>query len=157
MSKGEIHIGRAKPPIKLLERTRWKDRDTFARLIKANLDKIRVRQLVISAEHVPGLIDKIADHLDDTMEPGAEFLLDAYQPPREAKKASANHQLRSLEEEPSCGNNLLPARNKLASKYAFTQKGRLSHSFSSRSTQTMNSKTSSGRASSGANEIVCSR
>jgi len=74
-----------KPPIKLLERTRWKDRDTFARLIKASLDKMKVRQLVISAEHVPGLIDKIADHLDDAMEPGAEYQLDAYQPPREKK------------------------------------------------------------------------
>ena len=78
-----------KPPIKLLERTRWKDRDTFGRLIKASLDKIKVRQLVISAEHVPGLIDKIADHLDDTMEPGAEFQLDAYQPPREKKSVEA--------------------------------------------------------------------
>ncbi len=74
------------PPIKLLERTRWKDRDTFASLIKANLGKIKARQLIISAEHVPGLIDKIADHLDDTMEPGAEFQLDAYQPPRETTK-----------------------------------------------------------------------
>ncbi len=70
----------------MLERTRWIDRDTFARLIKASLDKIEVRQLVISAEHVPGLIEKIADHLDDTMEPGAEFQLDAYQPPRALKK-----------------------------------------------------------------------
>lgn len=75
-----------KPSIKLLERTRWKDRDTFATLIKANLDKIKERQLDISAGHVSGFIAKIADHLDDTTEPGAEFQLDAYQPPREAKK-----------------------------------------------------------------------
>ena len=77
------------PPIELLERTRWKDRDTFivAPYIHGRIDKLRrSRKLEISDEHISGFVNKIADHLADMMEPGAEFLLVAYQPPRTQKE-----------------------------------------------------------------------
>jgi hypothetical protein len=83
----------------LLERSRWKNRATFATLIETRIDKLRKgRQLEIPDERVPGLIDKIAAHLADAMEPGAEFLLQAHQPPREPKRARAV-QVRSTEKQ----------------------------------------------------------
>jgi hypothetical protein len=75
------------PKIELLERCRWKNRDTFATLIEASITKLRKRrELEISDDQIPEFIDKVADHLADVMEPGAEFLLDAYQPPRKPKE-----------------------------------------------------------------------
>lgn len=83
----EVPLITSKPPIMLHERSRWKDRGTFTTLIKTSVDKLRKgRQLEIPDERVPGLIEKIAVHLEETMEPGAEFLLQAHQPPREPKK-----------------------------------------------------------------------
>jgi hypothetical protein len=75
--------------IKLLERTRWKDRDTFvrARHIQGSIDKLRKnRQLEIADEQVLASIDAIAVHLADTMEPDVEFRLEAYQPSRGPQK-----------------------------------------------------------------------